>query len=383
MAVSAKGRIDRDDPFVVESGIRRRRAVQRLNQERRHDEEHAAGGDLHADQRLPHEGRAVTLPGRLECRREPEQDCRRESHCNGEEDDAPIRHRVQPRWRTGQRHQASQHEEAQRQPRDRSHQAQHEALGEQLANEPTHAGTNGHANRDLSLASHSSREKQTPQVAAGRSQDQEHQSADQRRHRNQLVRIPGSRSVVRIAQRASRIATRLARQALVFPDVARMFSAQLCGERSKFSLRRRGRQTRLQPAPRGNSLAFDRVVCQQLAAVDEVRLLNHREPHVRAIQTEPAELNARNANHRDRLAIQVNRAPCYQRIAAEPPLPEHVTQNDDRRGAWPFVARGIEERSDGGHGTELAEQIGSHEVRLQRRSFRFNREPRAVPRHDR
>ena len=76
----------------------------------------------------------------------------------------------------------------------------------------------------------------------------------------------------------------------------------------------------------------------------------------------------------------MNRAPCYQRIAVEPPLPEHVTQNDDRRGAWPFVARGIEERSDGGHGTELAEQIGSHEMRLQRRSFRFNREPRAVPR---
>jgi hypothetical protein len=187
---------------------------------------------------------------------------------------------------------------------------------------------------------------------------------------------------MRTAHGAGCVAPGFTRKALVFPDVVRMLAVQSCRERLQLAFGRLRVHAWRQPSPHSHADAFYREVRQQPAARDEVRLLDHRQPDVRVVQTETAELDRGNASHGGRLAVQVNRPANDGRIRAEMTLPERVTQHDGRCGVRDFVQVRIEQASELWHRAELAEEVRGHEVRLEWCPVVICREPRRVPAHD-
>src|SRR5882762_5845917 len=89
-------RVKRNDLLVFKARMGGHCMIKRPAQKSRYDQQYATRRDLRADQELSRNGYAMALPGDLPSRCQPEQDRGRESSADGEDNDPPIRRRIQP-----------------------------------------------------------------------------------------------------------------------------------------------------------------------------------------------------------------------------------------------------------------------------------------------
>ena len=123
---------------------------------------------------------------------------------------------------------------------------------------------------------------------------------------------------------------------------------------------------------------------QERRAWEQQRL--HRERHRdihRAARFEPEELTRRDADHRERLPHQVERATDNPGVTAEVALPEVVADHGDERPARPAVVGGLQQPAEDRRHAKHIEAVARHE--LPHREFRAcgRRQPEAGPRPER
>ena len=179
----------------IESG---RHALQRdraLNQQRRARQQQQRQRQLADDQRraqpIADAGGGGVAPGaaqagldvrsrRADGGREPEDEGAQERHADREQDDEAVEPRLlETRHSRGtHRHERADADLRQREPEQRGGQREHEALGQELADDPRPPGAERRANGQLARPRRAAREQQVGEIAA---RDQQHE-ADRAEH---------------------------------------------------------------------------------------------------------------------------------------------------------------------------------------------------------
>ena len=218
VAVPGQSRIDRNDLPVFKARIGGSRMIESPAQKAGDNHQYTTRCDLRADQHLPREDRAMMLAANLQRWRQSEQDRRRESGGEGEDNHAPIRRRIEPCRTLGNYQQASQDDIANRQTRNGSQHRQQKAFGEQLPDQTAVTGPDGDTNRNFALPRHASRQQHAAQIAARHGENQQGKGSHQSENRVDRIALFRSRTATIPDQAGSGIRARLAGKTLVFPD---------------------------------------------------------------------------------------------------------------------------------------------------------------------
>ena len=172
-----------------ETGIDRRRVVQRAREEQRTEEQRDGQRDLRDDQRAAkrhrvaaggraaragaHDGRRGH-PRAAQGRREAEEQAGRDAESGGEAEHPPVeperqRDRVVARFE--RRHQRPSHRPGEQHREGGANRDEHQTLGQQLPHHASARGAEPEPDRDLALARAGARQQQVGEVRAGDHQD--------------------------------------------------------------------------------------------------------------------------------------------------------------------------------------------------------------------
>ena len=145
----------------------------------------------------------------------------------------------------------------------------------------------------------------------------------------------------------------------VVPDDGRIYLPQLVGERQQFLFRACAADAGSEPSPHANP-TFESRIGQEFAALDEIGVLQDREPKVRGVRAEACECLGGDADDGGRLTAKMDGLADDGWIAVEALLPQAETQHTDWRGGS-GVMRRIEEPPGRGGRAKLGEVIRADE----------------------